>query len=294
MSNLERPYRTLRLGDQLYELGSRTIVMGIINCTPDSFFDGGSYMTADQAIRRYHQIVEEGADWIDVGGESSRPGSDPVRDDEEWKRVQPVIEAARKADHPIPLSIDTTKYEVARRALDAGAVIINDISALGFDTRLADLAVEYGAGLIVMHMRGTPATMQLEPVYDDVVREISDELTAAVSLAMDHNVSSEQLIVDPGIGFGKTVEHNLELIRRLPEFTVLHRPLLVGCSRKSLIGAVLDLPPDERLEGTLALHAAAALGGAHIVRVHDVKAHVRALSMIDAVMGKGNGPESSA
>lgn len=284
MSDLERPNRTLRLGDHDYELGSQTLVMGIINCTPDSFFDGGSYLTAEQAIRRYHQVVAEGADWVDVGGESSRPGSDPVPEEEEWKRIKPVLAAARKANHPIPLSVDTTKYEIARRALDAGAVIINDISALGFDTRLADLAVEYGAGLIIMHIRGTPATMQNNPIYDDVVREIADDLTATVSLAMDHHLAPEQIIIDPGIGFGKTVAHNLELIRRLSEFAVLERPVLVGCSRKSLIGAVLDLPAEERLEGTLALHSAAALSGAHIVRVHDVQAHVRALKMIDAVM----------
>ena len=288
-----RPKTCLRLGDDLIELGFRTLVMGIINCTPDSFFDGGNYLSAEKSVRRYHTIIEEGADWVDVGGASSRPGSEAVPADEEWKRIEPVLNAARKLDHPIPLSVDTTRYDVALRALDAGAIIINDISALGIDTRLADLAVEYGAGLILMHMRGSPATMQDNPEYENVVRKITDELTAAIRLTQDHGVSEEQIIVDPGIGFGKTVAHNLELVRKLPEIATLNRPILMGCSRKSLIGAVLDLPPEDRLEGTLALHSASVMNGAHIVRVHDVKPHVRAMRMLDAVLGSGEGGNSA-
>ena len=275
---------TLRLGGQTLTLGSRTLIMGVINCTPDSFFDGGQLCEPGQGAHRYSQVVEEGADWVDVGGESTRPGAEPVDEEEEWRRIAPVLEAARRAGHPVPLSIDTTKYGVAARALDAGAVIINDVSALRSDPNLADLAARHRAGLILMHMRGTPRTMQQNPTYDNLVREISSMLSSAIRTAEEHNVAKEQILIDPGIGFGKAVKHNLEIIRHLAEFASLGRPVLIGCSRKSFIGALLDLPPDERLEGTLAVHAAAGLAGAHVVRVHDVKAHVRAMRLVDALL----------
>ncbi len=278
-----RPALPLRLGDQLIELGPRTLVAGIVNCTPDSFYDGGRYFDPAAGVRRYHQVIAEGADWVDVGGESTRPGAEPVPAEEEWRRVAPVIEAARRAGHPCPLSIDTTKLTVAERALGAGARIVNDVTALRVEPRLAALAARYRAGLVLMHMRGTPRTMQQEPVYADVVAEIREALGEAILRAAELGVTADQILVDPGIGFGKTAAHNLEILTRLSEFALLGRPLLLGCSRKSFIGAVLDLPPGERLEGTLAAHALAAWLGAHVVRVHDVQAHVRALRVIDAV-----------
>jgi dihydropteroate synthase len=285
-----RAIRRLRLGDREIELGRRTLVMGVLNCTPDSFFDGGAHAAPADAIARYHQLLEEGADWIDVGGESTRPGASPVCAEDEWLRVAPVIEAARRAGHPVPLSIDTTKFDVAARALEAGASIVNDVSALRADARLADLAARHRAGLILMHMRGEPRTMQQAPVYGDIVGEIRDALVAAAGVARERGVADEQLVFDPGIGFGKTLAHNLELLRRLGEFSLPGRPILIGCSRKSFIGALLDLPAAERLAGTLAAHVAAALAGAHIVRVHDVAAHRQALAIADAILG--GGPES--
>lgn len=283
-SHAARPRRTLRLGDRLLTLGDRTLVMGIVNCTPDSFYDGGRYFGPEAAVAHYHELIDEGADWIDVGGESTRPGSDPIDAEEEWRRVSPVIMAARRAGHPVPLSIDTTKATVAERALEAGASIVNDVDAMHFDPRLGALVARARAGLVLMHMRGTPATMQRDPSYADVVGEIGAELEKAVEGACAAGVAPEQIIVDPGIGFGKTAAHNLEILRRLPELASLDRPLLIGCSRKRFIGAVLDLPPEDRLAGTVAAHIAAVLGGAHIVRVHDVRAHTAAMRLADAVL----------
>jgi dihydropteroate synthase len=278
-----RPRFRLLLGDRECELGERTRILGVVNCTPDSFYAGGRHPEADAAVRRYHQVVEEGADWVDVGGESTRPGAATVPAAEEWARVSPVLEAARRAGHPIPLSIDTTKAEVAARALDAGAVMVNDVSGLRHDPGLADLAARYRAALVLMHMRGTPRTMQQAPRYEDLLGEIGAELAAAVDRARERGVAPERILCDPGIGFGKTAEHNLEILRRLGELALLGRPILVGCSRKSFIGAVLDGPPEERLEGTLAAHVMAARHGAHAVRVHDVRAHRRALRVADAI-----------
>lgn len=283
-----RPTVTLRLAGREVVLGERTVVMGVVNCTPDSFYAGGRCSDPAGAVGRYHELLAEGADWIDVGGESTRPGAEGVDAAEEWRRVEPVLTAARRAGHPVPLSIDTTKAEVAARALDAGAAIVNDVSGLRFDPQLAQLAARYGAGLILMHMRGTPRTMQADPSYDDVAAEILAELAAAAERAVDRGAAREQIVIDPGIGFGKTAGHNLEILRRLGEFSALGRPVLVGCSRKSFIGAVLDLPAEERLEGTLAAHAAAVLCGAHVVRVHDVAAHVRAVRVLDALLAAGS------
>jgi dihydropteroate synthase len=273
----------LRLGDRVCELGDRTLILAVVNCTPDSFYGASRQPTAAAAVQRYHEAIAEGADWVDVGGESTRPGAEAVSAEEEWARIAPVLEAARRARHPVPLSVDTTKAAVAERALDAGATILNDVSALRFEPRLAELAARYGAALIVMHMRGTPRTMQAAPHYDDLMGEIRRELATAIGTAVAHGMPRDQLLLDPGIGFGKTAAHNLEILRRLGELASLDRPLLVGCSRKSFIGAVLDLPPEERLEGTLAAHVLAASNGAHIVRAHDIRAHVRALRVADAI-----------
>jgi len=279
-----RPRVTLRLNGSDLVLGERTLIVGVLNCTPDSFFAAGRSLSPEGAVARYHELIAQGADWMDVGGESTRPGAAPVDADEEWRRIAPVVSAARQAGHPVPLSIDTTKAAVAARALEAGAAIINDVSSLRCDPALASLAARHGAGLVLMHMRGTPRTMQADPRYHDVAAEIVAELAGSIARAVQEGVAREQIIVDPGIGFGKTAQHNLEILRRLAEFSVLGRPVLVGCSRKSFLGAVLDLPAEERLEGTLAAHAAAIMGGAHLVRVHDVRAHVRAVRVLDALL----------
>ena len=292
MTAAPRPGHLLRLGARVLDLRGRTLVMGVINCTPDSFYPGGRHREPEQAVRRYHEVVEEGAHLADVGGESTRPGSEPVTAEEEWARIAPVVEAARRAGHPVPLSVDTTKYDVAARALDAGAAMLNDVSALRFEPRLADLAAHHGAGLVLMHMQGTPATMQRDPAYRDPVAEIRGELATAVSLAAARGVAAEQILVDPGIGFGKTLAHNLTLLARLNEFALLGRPILIGCSRKGFLGAILDGPPAERLEGTLAAHAAAVCAGASVVRVHDVRAHVRAMKVLDAVLAARSGTVS--
>lgn len=261
----------------------RTVVMGILNVTPDSFYDGGRYAHVEAAVQRAVQMVEEGADIVDIGGESTRPGSQPVSEEEELRRVLPVIEAVRERTD-IPVSIDTTKSRVAERALQAGACMVNDISGLGFDPRMAEVVAQYGALCCVMHIQGTPQTMQQNPRYDDVVRDISRYFEGRLELAERTGIRRENIWLDPGIGFGKTVEHNLEILRRLREFTAFGLPLLIGTSRKSFIGKILgDLPPEERLEGTAATVAIAIMNGANAVRVHDVRAMVRVARMTDAI-----------
>ncbi len=284
----------LRLAGRTVTLGQRTLIMGVVNCTPDSFYDGGRHNAPEDAVAHYHRLVAEGADWIDVGGESTRPGAARVDAAEQWRRIEPVVIAARRAGHPVPLSVDSTQAEVVERALDAGTTIINDVSGLRDDPRLARLAARFDAALVLMHMRGTPRTMQANPTYEDVAREIRAELEAAIERAQAQGADRSQIVVDPGIGFGKTAQHNLEVLRRLGELALIDRPLLVGCSRKRFIGALLNLPPDERLEGTLAAHAAAVVAGAHIVRVHDVAAHRRALAVVDAVLQAGTAEAAEA
>lgn len=262
----------------------RTVVMGILNVTPDSFYDGGRYDQPEAAVQRALQMVEEGADILDIGGESTRPGSQPVSEEEELRRVMPVIEAVRQRVG-VPLSIDTTKSRVAERALQVGACMVNDISGLGFDPRMAKVVAQYGAMCCIMHIQGTPQTMQQDPHYDDVVRHISRYFEERLALAEQAGISREHIWLDPGIGFGKTVEHNIEILRRLRELTTFGLPLLVGTSRKSFIGKVLGgLPPEQRLEGTAATVAIAIMNGANAVRVHDVKEMVRVARMTDAVL----------
>ena len=263
-------------------LGVHTHVMGILNVTPDSFSDGGCYFDAEQAVVHAELMAEEGATLIDIGGESSRPGASPVSVNEELARILPVIRAiADTVD--VLLSIDTYKAEVARRALEAGAHLINDITALRGDVAMAAVVAEMGAGLILMHMKGTPGTMQQAPQYDDVVREVCTSLQESVQIAETQGIAADRIIIDPGIGFGKTTEHNLELLKRLEEFRRLNKPLLIGTSRKSFIGNILGLPVTERVEGTAATVCWAIMHGADIVRVHDVKANVRAAQMTDAL-----------
>ena len=267
-------------GRSAYDLTARTHVMGILNVTPDSFSDGGEFFAPEDAVRRGMEMIEEGADFIDVGGASSRPGSDPVSVDEELRRVLPVVERLARAS-AVPVSIDTWRARVAAEALDAGAVIVNDITGLRGDPQTAAETSRRGASLVVMHMKGTPKTMQDAPSYGDLIGEISAALRASVAIARAAGIA--QVFVDPGIGFGKTPRHNLEILRRLGEFRELGCPILVGPSRKSFIGAVLDLPTSERLEGTAAAVAVAVLHGASIVRVHDVRAMKRVAALTDAV-----------
>jgi len=277
----------VRLGQRDYDLSARTHIVGVLNVTPDSFSDGGRYLDPPQAIDHALRMVEEGADIIDIGGESTRPrgtaygeGADPVSVEEELRRTVPVIRAlAGKTD--IPISIDTCKPAVAAEALDAGAVMVNDISGFTFDQAMAETAARRGAAVALMHIKGTPKTMQADPHYDNLLGEVRSFLAAAV--ARGEQAGVEHMMIDPGLGFGKTVDHNLALIRNLGAFTSLNRPILVGPSRKSFIGTVLDLPVGERLEGTLAACVAAILAGAHMLRVHDVRAAKRAAMMTDAI-----------
>ncbi len=264
------------------ELGQRTLLMGVLNVTPDSFSDGGLYFDRQLAIERALQMVEEGADIIDIGGESTRPFSEPTPLEEELRRVIPVIEAVAPKIS-IPISIDTYKAKVAFEALQAGASIVNDISGFRFDPEMVKIVAESGAGLIVMHIKGTPKTMQLDPHYDDVMDEIKSYLKESIEKAESEGVHPESIVVDPGIGFGKKLHHNLEIFRRLNELEELGKPILVGPSRKSFIGEILGLPVSERLYGTLGAVAYCALKGVHIVRVHDVKAARQVVDIIDAI-----------
>jgi len=268
----------------------RTLIMGVLNVTPDSFSDGGQYFSVDQAIAHAEQMIAEGADFIDVGGESTRPGGEPVSIDEEIKRVIPVVERL-VAVNDIPVSVDTSKSEVARAALDAGASIINDISALRFDFYIADAVARAGAGLVLMHSRGTPATMhRLQPVAD-IMMEVTNSLHSSVVMAERRGVQREAIVIDPGIGFGKSFEQNLEIIAKLDEIIARFSdlPLLIGTSKKSFIGRILSDETDEpalvsdRLFGTMASITAAILRGASIVRVHDVKAAVETARVADAI-----------
>lgn len=259
----------------------RTAVMGILNVTPDSFFDGGR-VDSGKAIAYGIEMSASGADVIDVGGESTRPGADPVSEEEELARVLPVVRGLRRA-LKAPVSIDTYKASVAQAALDEGADIVNDISALRFDAAMISVVSRENVPVVLMHMQGTPKTMQRDPKYDDVVREVTEFLRDRVRFACDNGAAVEKIIIDPGIGFGKTLDHNLTLLRGLPAVTALGCPLLVGASRKGFIGKILAVDADQRLEGSLAAAVAAVLGGANIVRVHDVKESCKAIRIADAI-----------
>ncbi|ROR03033.1 dihydropteroate synthase [Desulfosoma caldarium] len=277
-----RPVFHLTLRSRPWVLGHRTLVMGIVNITPDSFSDGGKWATHDAAVAHGLELVRAGADILDIGGESTRPFSDPVPLEEELRRVLPVIQELRRHTD-VPISIDTTKAEVAYQALRAGADIINDVSALRFDPEMPAVAAEFGVPLILMHMLGTPKTMQQSPHYEALFSEIIRFLEERMAVAMAAGVDRNQMIVDPGIGFGKTVTHNLRLIRDLDALAVLERPILLGASRKRFIGTVLDAPVEDRELGTAVVNAIGIAAGAHIVRVHDVAFHRRAALMADAL-----------
>jgi dihydropteroate synthase len=260
----------------------RTLIMGILNVTPDSFSDGGLYWARDAAVERGLILAREGADIIDVGGESTRPGAKAVSVEEELKRVLPVIEALAP-QIGAAISIDTSKAEVAEGALQAGATMLNDVTGLTHDPRLAAVAAKAGASVVVMHMLGSPRTMQKNPVYDDLFADVIRALGESVNRAVDAGVPRNRVVVDPGLGFGKTLGHNLSLIRRLDRFLGLGCPVLLGPSRKSFLGDILDLPPDDRQEGTAAAVTAGILKGARIVRVHDVKEMGRVAAVADAI-----------
>ena len=272
-----------RQGTPLAVFG-RPAILGILNVTPDSFSDGGRFVDVESAVAHARAMVADGADVIDVGGESTRPGSEPLPADEELARVLPVIKAVASRI-TTPISIDTYKSAVARRTVEAGAAMVNDISALAFDPAMARTVAELGVPVCLMHVRGTPKNMQINPVYSDVVAEVKVELAQRIAVALAAGIRPENIVVDPGFGFAKAAGHNLELLRRLRELTDLGYPLLSGTSRKSTIGKVLGgLPVEDRLEGTAATVALSIANGTSIVRVHDVKEMARVAKMTDAVV----------
>ncbi|HYV84141.1 MAG TPA: dihydropteroate synthase [Pyrinomonadaceae bacterium] len=279
-----------QIKDRVMPIGERTLIMGILNVTPDSFSDGGQFVSLDAAVAHAEQMISEGADIIDVGGESTRPGGEPVTVEEEIRRVVPVIEALALRTE-VPISVDTTKSEVARVALDAGAAIVNDISALRFDFYIADAVARAGAGLVLMHSRGTPATMHRLPPVADIMHEVTHSLRASINMAERRGVARESIVIDPGIGFGKSQEQNLELLAKLDQLIAAFPdyPLLIGTSRKSFIGRLLadengtPASADDRLYGTLATITTAVLHGAHIIRVHDVKAATETIRVAEAI-----------
>lgn len=268
------------------DLHDRPLLMGILNVTPDSFSDGGKYLSCDAAVAHGVALAEEGADIVDVGGESTRPGAAPVSAAEESRRVVPVIRELAQRVRAL-ISVDTTKAEVARQAMDAGAAIINDVSALKSDAGMAGVAMDRGAGVVLMHMKGTPGTMQQDPRYGNVTEEVAGYLEARVRELSARGLDPETLAVDPGIGFGKTVDHNLQLLRELPRLAACGRPVVVGVSRKSFIGKITGADAEDRLPGSLAAMLRAAMSGGNVFRVHDVKASRQALDLLLAIERRG-------
>jgi len=279
--------KPLRIKNKTFEFGQRTYLMGVLNVTPDSFSDGAKFLDAGGAVEHAKKMLADGADIIDVGGESTRPGSEPVSAAEEKKRVLPVIERLAKETDAV-ISIDTTKAEVADAALSAGASMVNDISGLRFDPAMPKIIADRGAPVCVMHIQGNPKNMQENPNYRDLMGEIIDYLSKGLEIAQKAGILHEKIVVDPGIGFGKTVEQNLEILRRLKELKVLGCPVLVGTSRKSMIGKILGLPVEERAEGTAASVAISIANGVDMIRVHDVKEMMRVARMSDAIVRRNH------
>lgn len=275
-----------RVGERAFDCSERTLVVGILNVTPDSFSDGGRFLDRATALAHATRMVEDGADILDVGGESTRPGSTPVSIDEELERVHPVIERLAELHPAVPISIDTRKAGVAAEALDAGATIVNDVSGAA-DPAMFDVVRDRKAAVVLMHMRGDPTTMQEAPQYSDVVGEVHEYLRQRIEAAELAGIDPERIAIDPGIGFGKDLDHNLELMNGVGALLDLGRPLLVGPSRKRFIGTILDLPEEERVEGTVGAVVWMVARGAHLVRVHDVKEVVRAVRVSDAIARAG-------
>ena len=298
LSNLDTPRKPLQLGPYTLPLGERTLVMGIINMTPDSFSGDSLGDDVEAAVAQARRMMDEGADILDIGGQSTRPGSEPVSIEEEMRRVLPVIERLAAPDGvALPISVDTSRAPVAEAALNAGAHIVNDITALRDDPAIAQVAAERGAGLILMHIQGTPRTMQQNPRYDDLLGEVTLYLRQGIDKALSAGVNRDYVWVDPGIGFGKTLDHNLELLRRLGELRSLGCAIMVGTSRKSFIGRILaqaaggEMPaPQERVVGTGATLAVGIANGADIVRVHDVAHAVEVVRVADAIV-RGSQPQ---
>jgi dihydropteroate synthase len=275
-----------RVGERAFDCAERTLVMGILNVTPDSFSDGGRFLDRAAAVAHATRMVDDGADILDVGGESTRPGSTAVSVDEELERVRPVIERLAELHPAIPISIDTRKASVAAEAIAAGATIVNDVSG-GADPDMFDVVRERDAAVVLMHMRGEPTTMQEAPRYDDVVGEVHEYLRQRIETAERAGIDPERIVIDPGVGFGKDLGHNLELMRRVNVLLDLRRPVLVGPSRKRFLGTILDVPEDDRVEGTIGAVVWLVSRGAHLVRVHDVKEVVRAVRVADAIARAG-------
>jgi len=272
----------MRLGKHTLPIGKRTCIMGILNVTPDSFSDGGLYCDPAKAVERAVQMVSEGADILDIGGESSRPGAKSITLEEEIKRVIPVVKAVKER-LDVPLSVDTYKSEVAKRALEAGASIINDITALSGDASMAKTVAEFDAAVVLMHMKGDPGTMQDNPSYGDVIEEVSAYLLDSIARAEQAGIDPEKIIIDPGIGFGKTLEHNLSILHDLVRFRLLGKPVLVGSSRKSFIGSLTGKDAEDRVFGTAATLTAAIMNGADIVRIHDISQMKDVVNVSDAI-----------
>lgn len=283
MPEFRREEYTLKWKDQCLKLGKKSLIMGVLNVTPDSFSDGGHYLSKEKAVNQALLLESEGADIIDIGGESTRPYAEKVSLDQELDRVIPVIEELKNIVK-IPISIDTYKASVARKAVEAGASIINDISALRFDPEMTSVASELNVPVVLMHMKGTPGNMQNNPVYDDLMGEILAFFKEVISTAEGNGIKRGMLIIDPGIGFGKSFDHNLEIIRDLHKLSLLDLPILLGTSRKAFIGNILDKDPEERDTGTMATVAAGIMNGAHIVRVHNLKMARETIKIIDAIM----------
>jgi len=283
LDNFQRKSYNLSFPSKSINLAEKVAIMGILNLTPDSFYDGGKYKGEKEILNRVEQMVEEGADIIDIGGESTRPGALPVTEKEEIKRVIPYI---RKITHlfDIPVSIDTYKSKVAISALEEGAQMVNDISGLRFDPEMVKVVSSYNVPVVIMHIKGTPRNMQNNPRYESLMDEIISYLDDGIQRAVRAGIDPEKIIVDPGIGFGKTVEHNLFILKRLSELKVLEKPILIGVSRKSFIGKVLGLPVEKRLTGSLAASCVAVMEGARIVRTHDVKETRWAVDLVDAIL----------
>ncbi len=281
LPQVKRP-NALKWLDHNLNLDSKTSIMGILNVTPDSFFDGGLHYRINDAVKHGLEMVNDGADIIDVGGESTRPFSDPLPLEEELRRVIPVIKALSQ-EIDIPISVDTYKSEVARQALEAGAKMVNDISALRFDPAMGPLVAEAGVPIVLMHMKGTPRNMQANPTYKDLLGEIIGFLSKTIKKAVEIGIRRDLIIIDPGIGFGKSFDGNLRIIKELHRFSSLGQPILVGTSNKSFIGHVLDLPVESRETGTMATIAAAVMNGANIVRAHNVRAAKETVTIMDAI-----------
>jgi len=271
-----------RCRERVFDVSTRTLVMGIVNVTPDSFSDGGRYAEPAAALAHAKQLLADGADLLDLGAESTRPGSMPVPAEEQWRRLAPVVEGLRRETPEACLSVDTGLAEVAGRALALGCHVVNDVTAMR-DPGMPALVAKTGAGLVLMHMRGTPATMQNDPRYDDVVGEVVEFLAERMAVARAAGVDEECLAIDPGVGFGKAIEHSLALLAHIDRLAALRRPVLTGVSRKGFIGRLLDRPVDQRLEGGLAATAVAVLLGARVVRTHDVATTLPAVRIADAL-----------